>query len=209
MNEYSQSQLVLTMKKSKKQLTSFPGIWKLFVIVSWIVLLGSFLLRNTAVPQSTVAPSSTLDDVDDVMEFVVISTPITSESITVAQVSHFTITSTISPSATLNSGTIIPHETSSHPDNQSTTATTLPPSNEPVTHYHEHTTLDDISMAAQPSQSEAAPDYGLIPVDNLFIFDWSVAHTANLKRTLDKVAGAIEALWNVCRTLYHYPLPPP
>ncbi|KAF8911057.1 hypothetical protein CPB84DRAFT_1763256 [Gymnopilus junonius] len=51
--------------------------------------------------------------------------------------------------------------------------------------------------------------YGLAPIDNLFTFTWSDEHLDALKRALEKVVGTVEAVWNIFRKVYHYPLDPP
>jgi hypothetical protein len=74
------------------------------------------------------------------------------------------------------------------------------------TYKYPDTPKSSLSIQVQQSILER---YGLMPVDNLFSFTWPDEYADSLKRTLAKVVGTMEVVWNIFRKVYHYPLDPP
>ncbi|KAF9013958.1 hypothetical protein BDQ17DRAFT_1341809 [Cyathus striatus] len=61
------------------------------------------------------------------------------------------------------------------------------------------------------SDKSRPEEYGLIPLAQMFDFSWIHWEMAqeNMQNGLEKVAQAMEVVWQFCRKAYHYPLDPP
>lgn len=73
-----------------------------------------------------------------------------------------------------------------------------------------HQITNDSELAvAIPYRQSILERFGLIPVHQLFFFEWAEGEGTTIQRTLAKVGGAAEVVWKIFRKVYHYPLDPP
>jgi hypothetical protein len=64
----------------------------------------------------------------------------------------------------------------------------------------------DIPLSVSPSPS-ATELYALLPIQHILSFSWPV-QDFDFHATLDKVLQVVDAVWQLFRKVYHYPLDP-
>ena len=203
MKEFTQPHLSLTIRKSSKQ-SDTPVKW--YFILTWMLLLVTFASLYRLATETYRLQKLTEGYSGFVESWPEIPTITATATVYGSSSSRWWFADTETASLSPSSSVAHPSLTTTEIVHKTTTDT-------PSTHLqHEGSSRADSvrETSVIPITSQSLFDnFGLIPLDNIFIFSWSEQHTAAVKKALGKVVESMEFVWSICRKVYHYPLDPP
>ncbi|TFK42450.1 hypothetical protein BDQ12DRAFT_597199 [Crucibulum laeve] len=91
----------------------------------------------------------------------------------------------------------------------SLTSATYTLSPEPTTPTHPRQTETRGTSLSATSYKSILEQYGLLPLQQVFSYQWRLPDSDDLQLGLDKVVQTLEVVWQMFRRVYHYPLDPP
>ena len=216
LEEFSQPQLTLMLRKSTGNL---PMAWlKKYFVLTWIILfiavcsmyrifydmgqLRQMLDGDAYNPQMISWPNS----------------PTVTVTATIFSDTRMQKSSTDTFSTSMSAPTTTPTVPGAH---FASTTPSVPPSIampsitppqstiRSTTDTNSYDTNDSESTIAISHRESLLERYGLVPVHNLFVFEWADAEGTTVKQTLSRVVEIMEFAWSFLRKVYHYPLDPP
>ena len=213
LEEFSQPQLSLTIRKAVSRTRTPPlgvGWW---FILTWAILsiicLWMYNMRLD-MRQSAIASDNYFSLIDSWTDVPFIMTTTIHDN---------TATRRWSGNSCEDSGETIPVDmwSTSRPS-PSPTATDVPPPTV-TTRLPEWTSFSaQSSLPWQRAEKDALVDessgsilenYDLVSFHNIFTSWWSDQHKYVAKHVLEKLIDTMEVIWSVFRKVYHYPLDPP